>query len=157
MVTTGSSAATPFVGGVGADPQVRVSVLTAAGSALVGGAAAALGGLVSGSGAALGALLGAGLAVGIFVGGALFVYVASLVLPSISLVVALLTYACQVAVALMVFQGLTRTHWLEDGTVSGPWLGAVLTACALVWTGVQVRVAATTRVPLYDLEDAGAR
>lgn len=157
MVTTGPPGASPFAGGVGADPQVRVSVLTALGGAVVGLGAAAVGSLVSGSGAAYGALLGAALAIGIFVGGALFVYVATRVLPAISLVVALLTYACQVVIAILVFQGLTRTHWLEDGTVSGPWLGAVLAACALLWTAVQVRVAATTRVPLFDLEDAGAR
>ena len=57
----------------------------------------------------------------------------------------------------MVFAGLSRTHWLDDGTVSGAWLGAVLAVCALVWVTVQVRVAATTRVPVYDLSDAGAR
>lgn len=157
MVTTGSPAATPFAGGVGADPQVRVSVLTAAGSVILGLVAAGLGLLVSGSGAAFGALIAAGLAIGIFVGGALFVYVAARVLPSLSIVVALLTYACQVVIALLVFRGLARTSWLEDGTVSGPWLGLVLAACAILWMAVQVRVAFTTRVPLYDDPDVGAR
>jgi len=157
MVTTGAPGTTPLAGGVGADPQVRVSVLTGLGGAVLGLAAATVGFLSSGTGAAYGALLGAGLAVGIFVAGALAVYVATRVLPAISLVVAMLTYACQVILALMVFQGLTRTRWLEDGTVSGAWLGGVLAACALLWVGVQVRVAATARVPLYDLPDAGAR
>jgi len=156
-MTTGSPAASPFAGGVGADPQVRVSVLTACGSILLGGVAAGLGLLVSGSGAAYGALIATVLAIAIFVGGALFVYVATRVIPTISIVVALLTYACQVVIALLVFQGLRRTNWLEDGTVSGVWLGIVLTACAVLWMGVQVRVALTARVPIYDESDAGAR
>ena len=135
------------------DPRTAAEAI----GALVGMVAAATGLLVSGSGAAYGALIGAGMDVGVFVAGALAVYVAARVLPSMSLVVALMTYTCQVLVALMVFTGLDRTQWLEDGTVSGPWLGVVLALCALLWVGVQVRVAITTRLPLYDLSDAGAR
>lgn len=156
-MTTGSSAATtPFLGGVGADPQVLVSVRTAVGSAVIGALGAVAGALAAGSGAVFGALLGAGLAVSVFVCGALFVYVASRVLPSISMAVALLTYFCQVGAALMVFQVFARTRWLEDGTVSAPWLSAVLTGCALLWIAIQVRVAATARVLIYDDADAGA-
>lgn len=156
-MTTGTPQARRPAGVPGADPQLRVAALTAAGCLVVGVVAAGIGLTVSGSSAAYGALIAAGLAVGVFVAGALAVHVAARVLPPVALAVALLTYVCQVLVAMMVFAGLTRSQLLDDGTVSGPWLGLVLAVCALLWVGVQVRVAATTRVPLYDLPDLGAR
>jgi len=135
----------------------RAGVLSGLGCAVVGLVAAGVGLAVSGAAAAFGALIGAGLAGGVFVLGALAVQVVSRVYPPASLLVALLTYVCQVLAALMVFAVLSRGALLDDGTVSAPWVGATLAACALLWVGLHVRVAATARVPLYDLPDAGAR
>lgn len=156
-MTTGTAQARRPAAFLGDDPQPRVAALSGAGCVLLGLVAAGLGLATSGPGAGRGALIGAALAAGIFVAGALAVHVAARVLPPAALLVALLTYACQVMVAMLVFGALTRSELLADGTVSGAWLGGVLAACALLWVAVQIRVAATARVPIYDLPDGGAR
>lgn len=157
MMTTGTAQDRLLAGPTGSDPQPRVAAFTGLGCVLVGLVTAGVGLVVSGPGAAVGAAIGAALAGGIFVVGALAVHVSARVLPKLSLVVALLTYVCQVMTAMLVFAGLTSSGMLDDGTVSGAWLGATLAGCALLWVGVQIRVAATARIPLYDLPDAGAR
>jgi len=141
----------------GARTVGRAGGLSALGCAVVGLVGAGIGLASSGAAAAFGALIGAGLAGGVFVLGALAVHVVSRLYPPASLLVALLTYVCQVLAALMVFAVLTRGELLDDGTVSTWWVGVTLSACALVWVAVHVRVAATARVPLYDLPEAGAR
>lgn len=156
-MTTETARSRRLAAGRAVDPQPRVAALTAVGCVVLGLGAAAAGLVTAGGGAARGALLGAGVAAGVFVAGALAVHVCARVMPSASLAVALMTYLCQVLVAMMVLGVLTERGWLDDGTVSGPWLGAVLAACALLWVTVQIRVAATARVPLYELPDAGAR
>lgn len=135
----------------------RAGLLSGLGCLVFGTALASTGLAVSGGAAAVGAVIGAALAAGVFVLGALAVLVVSWVYPPASLVVALLTYLCQVLAALMVFSVLTRGGMLDDGTVSGPWLGATLAGCAVLWVVVQIRIAATGRVLLYDLPEAGAR
>ena len=141
----------------GARAAGRAGLLSGIGCAVIGVAAAGVGLALSGVGAAFGALIGAGLAGGVFVLGALAVQVVSRVYPPASLLVALLTYVCQVLAALMVFAILTRGALIHNGTVSAPWVGATLSLCAVLWVTVHVRVAATARVPLYDLPEAGAR
>ena len=154
---TGVSVLRSNAGSWGARALGRAGFLSGIGCAVIGLVAAGIGLVLAGAGAAFGALIGAGLAGGVFVAGALAVHVVSRVYPPIALLVALLTYVCQVLAALMVFALLTRGALIENGTVSAPWVGATLSLCALLWVTVHVRVAATARVPLYDLPEAGAR
>lgn len=135
----------------------RTSVLSGFGCAVIGLVAALAGATLSGAAAAWGALIGAGLAGGVFVLGALAVQVVTWLYPPLSLLVAMLTYVSQVLAAMMVFTVLDRGALGDDATVSTPWVGGTLAACALLWVTVHVWVAATERVPLYDLPEAGAR
>jgi ATP synthase protein I len=135
----------------------RASVLSGLGCAVIGLLAAGLGLAVSGWAAAWGALVGAGLAGGVFVLGALAVQVATWLYPPAALLVAMLTYVSQVLAAMTVFSLLDGGALGDDLDVSTPWVGGTLATCALLWVTVHVRVAATARVPLYDLPEAGAR
>jgi ATP synthase protein I len=84
--------------------------------------------------------------------GALTVHLVATVMPAAALLVALLTYALQVAVMAMVFVALSRSGLL-DGTVDRAWLSGTVIAGTAVWLVVQVVLATTRRIPVYELAD----
>ncbi|WP_203335969.1 hypothetical protein [Nocardioides limicola] len=157
MSTTEDSRAASAVGVTVGDPQLRIAVWVGASCLVLGVLAAVTGALLVGAPAAWGAGIGATMAGGIFVVGALVVYVAARVMPSLALVVALLTYVSQVLLAALIFVQLEGSGVLDDGTVHRAWLAALLVLCTLVWVTVQITSATRSRVPIFDLPEAGAR
>lgn len=134
----------PLIGGT------AVLVRTAAATALVGLLATLLGALVSGSAAAYGALVGTLLVVGIFGFGTFTVNAVAALLPTASLLVAVLTYTLQVVAMALAFVVLSGSGALDD-TIDRAWLGGTVIAGTLVWIAVQIRLATTSRIPVYDI------
>lgn len=106
--------------------------------------------LVDGDAATRGALCGGAVAVVVFVSGSLVVNAVAGLAPGLSLVFALSTYLLQVFALALFFTVLTGSGLL-DGTLDRAWLGASIIGVTLVWLGVQVALARTARIPVYDL------
>lgn len=130
---------------------LRTAALTAVLGLLVAGAVV----LVEGSAAALGVLVGTALVVVVLVGGSVLVNVVAGLLPTASLLVALLTFTLQLLLVLLVFVGLERSGLL-DGTLDRRWLGGTVIGATMLWLAVQVRLHTTAREPAYDLPDEHA-
>ena len=130
----------------------------AAGVALALGAVLVLAGaLVAGRPAALGALVGTVLVVGVIAFGAFSVNEVARVMPGASLVAALVTYGAQLTTTLVALVLLQRSGLLDDGTLDRGWLGAAVIVTVLAWTAGQVVALRRARIPVYDLPEAGAR
>lgn len=125
---------------------VRAALVTVA----VGLVLTLVGALVSGSPAAWGALVGTLLVAGVFGFGSFTVNLVATVMPAAALVVALLTYVLQVLVMGLAFYGLSGSGLLDD-TLDRTWLGGTVIAGTVAWLVVQVVVATTRRIPVYDL------
>jgi ATP synthase protein I len=141
------------------DPRrtgVTVLLGAAATSVLAGLLLAGAGALVEGSPAAYGALVGLALAVGVFLGGALVVDLVASVMPTASMLVALLTYTLEVVVMALAFVALSGSGLL-DSTLSRGWLGAGVVVATLGWLAAQVLLTTRARIPAYDLPATGAR
>lgn len=116
---------------------------------LAGGVTASLvAALVDGRAAAVGVLVGLGVLVGFYLFGLVTVQVAAAVAPTVSLLVALLTYTLQVVLLGVVFVGLQRSGLL-DGAVDRAWLSGTVVVGTLVWTAALVHGATRERIPLY--------
>lgn len=135
-----------------------VSVLFAASAAavLLGALAAVLGGILSGSDAALGALVGTVMVVTVFAGGALVVGLVAGVQPAASLLVALLTYTLQVVAMALVFVVISGSGLLEK-TLDAQWLAGAVIVGTIGWMAGQIVSTTRLRLPAYDLTDASAR
>lgn len=105
---------------------------------------------LDGDAAARGALCGGVVAVVVFLSGSLVVNAVAGLAPGLSLVFALSTYLLQVLALALFFAALTGSGLL-DGTVDRAWLGAGIIGVTVVWLGVQVALARTARIPVYDL------
>jgi hypothetical protein len=121
---------------------VDLSVLLVAGLAAVladgdAAVAALVGGLVT--------------SVVIFTGTAMVNVVAGLV-PSLSLLVALMTYTLQLVVMVAVFLALSRSS-LGDDAASRGWAGAAVITAAVTWLVGHLVTATRARIPIYDLPD----
>ncbi|GAB7004047.1 hypothetical protein JCM18899A_15190 [Nocardioides sp. AN3] len=133
--------------------QVRATsgagtLLGAASSALPFGFAVAVVGLAVDGPAALYAGLAATLVTaGVLAGGALFVGVVARVMPVASLLLALLTYACQVMVLTL---ALTAVAGSGDNTVTR-WAAGSLIAVTLAWTLAHLLFATRRRIAVYDV------
>ncbi|WKN47333.1 hypothetical protein [Nocardioides sp. Arc9.136] len=132
------------------DGGTAVLLGAALGTVVAGLAAAAVGALVDGSPAAYGALVGSALVVVVFAFGSATVHAVAGLLPAASLVVALLTYALQLLVVLVVLSALDASGAVDD-TLSRGWLAGAVICGALAWTFVQVALASRVRIPVYDL------
>lgn len=135
------------------------------GAALIRAAVAALGtglvltvgaGLVSGSTAALSAAVSTGLVV-IVIGFGVFVLntVAS-VMPSATVLVALVTYALQLVVLAAVALSLIRNGVLDE-TLDRRWFGGGVALTTAAWMVAQIVAVTHARIPVYDLPEAGER
>ncbi|SFB72463.1 hypothetical protein SAMN04487968_101156 [Nocardioides terrae] len=133
--------------------QVRVAtgagtLLGAASWALAIGAAVALVGLVvDGRPALAGGLTGAVTTAVVLAGGALCINVIARVMPSVSLMIALLTYALQVVVLTMVMAVVSES---ADDTVT-LWAAVALIAVTLTWSLAHLLLSTRRRIAAYDV------
>lgn len=114
-----------------------------------------VGAMAAGSSAAYGALVGAAVALVVFSVGSFSVDLVARVMPSMSLMVALLTYTLQVVVMALVFVALSGSGLLDDALDRG-WLAAGVIAVTLVWLLAQVTLTTRARIPVYDLSASTA-
>lgn len=128
-----------------------VLVRTTAAATVLGLAASALGALVSGSAAAYGALVGTVLVVGVFSFGTFTVNAVAAVLPTASLLVAVMTYTLQVVAMALAFAVLSGSGALDE-TLDRVWLGGTVIAGTVVWLVVQIVLSTSRRIPIYDVE-----
>lgn len=127
------------------------TLVAAASVALVVGlVVAAVAALVGGGGAAVAALVGTGVTFGVLVFGSLVVDVVATVMPSAALIFALLTYALQLLLLLVILAAVDTSNAFDAAAESRA-LGIAAIAVALAWTAAQVRLATRRRIPLYDL------
>lgn len=134
-------------------PLIRgtaVLVRTAGATILLGLLATLLGALVSGSAAAYGALAGSVLVVGVFGFGTFTVNAVAAVMPTASLLVAVMTYTLQVVVMALAFAILSGSGALDE-TIDRAWLGGTVIAGTMVWLVVQIVQATSRRIPIYDV------
>lgn len=110
-----------------------------------------------GSAGAGGALVGTVLVVGVLAFGAFSVNLIAGVMPAVSFIVALVTYAAQSVTGLVVLVALHRSGLLDDGTLSRGWLAAAVVTSALAWSAGQIVALKRVRIPIYTLPGAGAR
>lgn len=122
---------------------VVVAVLLTAGVAAI----------VADTAAWAGALVGGALALSFFAVGSAVVGAATRLAPQTALLVALLTYALQVAVVALVFAALVSSGALEE-TLSRGWLAGAVALATVAWTAGQLVGSARARVPAYDVPDA---
>lgn len=121
---------------------------------VLGGLVALAGAVLDGSAAAYGALVGTGLVVVVGTGGLLLVDAVAGVLPSASLLVALLTYTLQVLVLLVAFLALERSGLVGSGIDRG-WVGGAAILATFQWLLSQLLLTLRTRVPAFDLDPEG--
>ena len=135
-----------------ADRDSGASVLLGAGGAalVLGLAATLVGALVSGSEAALGALVGTLLVVGVLGFGSFVVNVVAGLMPAAALMVALLTYTLQVVLMGLVFAILSGSGLL-DSTVDRGWLAGAVIGGTAIWLVSQVVLTTRRRIPVYEL------
>jgi ATP synthase protein I len=124
------------------------TLLRAAAWALPAGAAVALVGLASdGTHALYAGLAGAVATMLVLALGALAVDVVARVMPVASLMLALLTYVCQLLLLTLALAVVAR---VADPTATR-WSAGALIAVTLVWTIAHVLLATRRRIPVYDL------
>jgi hypothetical protein len=124
------------------------TLLGAASWALPAGLVVALVGLaLDGTSALYAGLAGAAATVLVLAGGALAVDVVARIMPAASLLLALLTYACQV---LLLTVALIVVADAADDTVTR-WSAGALIAVALAWTLAHVVLATRRRIAVYDV------
>ena len=128
------------------------------GSVLLGAATAGLvtvvvlsvsAGLTDGSAGVVGALVGGVLTLAVFALGTGLVSVVARLLPSASLLVALLTYTLQLLVLAVAVTALDRSGLAGDELSRG-WFAAGVIAVTVTWLVGQVLAAQRQRIPVYD-------
>ncbi|WP_148614801.1 hypothetical protein [Nocardioides rubriscoriae] len=124
-----------------------VAVLAGSASAVV---VAALAAVFDGSAGLVGALTGAGVTLLVLATGFAAVDLVAGLMPTASLVVALLTYTLQVVLLAALLVVLRGADGLEQTLAPGWFAGGVITV-ALAWTVCLVWHAMRARIPLYDL------
>ncbi|CAN5315469.1 hypothetical protein BH09ACT12_BH09ACT12_14310 [soil metagenome] len=136
--------------------RTGVSTLVQASAAALGaGTAVALIALLAAGGAGLlAAAIGTVVVVSVLFSGSLVVTMVADLMPSASLMVAMMTYTLQMALLALILIPLSRTDWATDH-LEASWLAAAVIAGALVWTITQVLLATRARIPVYDLPPAG--
>jgi len=117
---------------------------------LLGGLTTFIGAIAGGTSAAYGALTGTFIVVTVFAFGTFVVNAVAGSMPTVSLLVALMTYTLQVLVMAMVFVVLTRSGLLDDALDRG-WLAGSVIVCTFAWLASQVVYAARARIPAFDL------
>lgn len=132
-------------------------LLGAAGAAFVAGLALALVAALVSNATAVRSVAVSTLMVVVVIGFGVFVLntVAS-IMPSATVLVALVTYALQLVVLAAIVLALARNEML-DGTLDRRWFGGGVAVAALAWMVAQIVAHLRARIPVYDLPEAGAR
>ncbi len=147
----------PRTGQVDRDSGVSVLLGAAASAVVLGLLAVVVGALVSGSAAALGALVGTLLVVGILGFGSFVVNVVAGLVPTLALMVAMTTYVLQVVLMGLVFAVLSGSGLL-DTTLDRGWLAGAVIGGTAIWLVSQVLLTTRRRIPVYELPtEGGAR
>lgn len=135
-------------------PGVRVVARAAGLTALAGALLVALAALVHGGEAAAAAAVGAALVLLVVSFGTLSLHVVASAMPTASLLVALVTYATQLAIVLLVFLAITRGDVFSGDQARG-WLAAGMVLATVVWTAAHLVLTARERAPYFDLPPGG--
>lgn len=143
MMTTETTGNTPV-------PRPRVLLGAAAGALVAGLVLVLVAALTGGRDAAYGSAVGTVVVLGVFATGSFAVDMVAGVLPSASLLVAMLTYTLQVVVLGLVFVALSGSGLLDD-TIDGTWLGCTIIAGTFAWLACQVVLTMRLRIPAFDL------
>lgn len=147
----------PRTGQVDRDSGASVLLGAAASAVVLGLVASVVGALVSGSAAALGALVGTVLVVGILGFGSFVVNVVAGLVPTLALMVAMTTYVLQVVLMGLVFAVLSGSGLL-DTTLDRGWLAGAVIGGTAIWLVSQVLLTTRRRIPVYELPtEGGAR
>jgi ATP synthase protein I len=112
--------------------------------------------VVTGPAAALAAAVAGLLVVGVFSFGVLTLAWVVRLLPAASLVVALVTYAAQLALVLVVVMALAEAETFAAPPVRG-WLAGALMVGTTTWVVAHLWLASRQRIPVYDLPDPEVR
>lgn len=131
-------------------PGTALLVRTAALALAVGLVVAVIGAVLDGGAAFAGALVGSALVTVVFAFGTISVNLVAHLVPTASLLVALLTYTLQLVLLAAALIALARSGAI-DSTLSRGWLAGGLFASSAVWIVGQIVLATRARVPLYDL------
>jgi len=135
------------------------------GAVLVGAAVAALAvgllftlvaGLISGPTAALSAAVSTGLVVVVIGFGVFVLNTVASIMPSATVLVALVTYALQLVVLAAVALSLIRNGVLDE-TLDRRWFGGGVALTTAAWMVAQIVAATKARIPVYDIPEAGER
>ena len=137
------------------DAGLRVLVGAALGALAVACLVTALAAVVGGADAAAGGAAGAFSLAVVMPFGTYVVHVASRAVPGLSLVVALMTYALQIALMMAFFATLARSSAWET-SIDGVWLVVGVVAGSVTWSSTQIWLSSRARIPLYDLPSAQA-
>lgn len=78
------------------------------------------------------------------------------IMPSATVLVALVTYTLQLVVLAAVVLTLARNEMLDD-TFDRRWFGGGVAVATLAWMIAQIVAHLRARIPVYDLPEAGAR
>lgn len=132
------------------DPGLTVLLGAAATATLLGAILAVAGAVVDGASGFGGAAVGSVLAVGVFAFGVVTVHLVADLLPSASLLVAVLTYTLQVVALALAFVVLSGSGLLDDDLHRG-WLGSSVIAVTAIWLVTQLVASTRRRIPVYDL------
>lgn len=132
------------------DPGMRVLGGATLAGFVVSALATLVAALVGEPGAVAGAAVGGFSLTVVMAFGTFVVHVAANAVPSLSLLVAIMTYALQIALMVAFFLLLARSGELER-SIDGPWLVAGVVVASLTWSAVQIWLSSRARIPLYDL------
>jgi ATP synthase protein I len=135
-------------------PGARVVVRAAALTGLAGALLVVVAAVVHGGEAAAAAAVGAGLVLLVVSFGALSLHVVASAMPAMSLLVALVTYATQLAIVLLVFLAITRGEVFSSDQARA-WLAASMVLATVVWTAAHLVLTARERAPYFDLPPGG--
>jgi ATP synthase protein I len=144
--------------------DTRPGVTVLLGAAIAGATVVVLLALVAaitgGADAAVATTVGGATALGIFFFGTAALHLVAGIMPSMSLVFALLTYTLQVALMTLLMVGINQSGAFSTPLTRG-WLAAGLVIATITWMGAQIWQATHLRLPVYDLPQgdpqAGAR
>ena len=132
-------------------------LLGAAGAALVVGAVLAVSAWLLADAAAVRSALLSTLLVVVVIGFGVFVlHTVASIMPSATVLVALVTYSLQLVVLAAVVLGLARSGMMDE-TLDRRWFGGGVALSTLVWMVAQIVGFVRARIPLYDLPEASAR
>jgi ATP synthase protein I len=132
----------PLLGALGAG-AVAVLVLVVAAA------------LVDGRAAVVGAASGGVLTLAVFSAGVAVVTVVARLMPSASLLVALMTYALQLLVLALCIAAIERAG-VSGEELSRGWFAAAVIAVTLLWVTGQLVAATRQRIPAYELPSEAA-